>query len=373
MRALVYWSINGIGGAQRLYVMFAKALLECGFNVDILTSHRISLSHIKSIHGVDLSGVNIRMIKNLPCTNPACSLVNSTVGMQELISISSSYDLVYLDDLYLSQFIKHNGVIFYIHGYTDRRRPIAPLAKPHRMLPMAIQALGSSYDIIKRAKYLFANSYVTAYVTYRVIGILPKVLHPPVDVKLASKYRSESREDSLVSFGRLGSAKGHELVIKVLRGLKDRGIDAKAYIMGSAEDMPAKAYVANLLKLAEKMGLAKQVELILNPSIGESYSILGRSKVFIHGKPHEPFGIVVVEAMATGAVPVVPKSGGPWYDIIDRGKYGLGYSNLEEATNAAEHVLRGGYDDYALLAMRRAEEFSMEVFKGRLCESLMGN
>ncbi len=33
-------------------------------------------------------------------------------------------------------------------------------------------------------------------------------------------------------------------------------------------------------------------------------------------RPHEPFGIVVAEAMAAGAVPIVHKSGGPWIGIL---------------------------------------------------------
>jgi len=41
------------------------------------------------------------------------------------------------------------------------------------------------------------------------------------------------------------------------------------------------------------------------------YHVLGRSAAFIHVRPHEPFGIVVAEAMAAGAVPIVHKSGGP--------------------------------------------------------------
>ncbi|MFZ8838408.1 MAG: hypothetical protein ACO2PM_05620 [Pyrobaculum sp.] len=49
----------------------------------------------------------------------------------------------------------------------------------------------------------------------------------------------------------------------------------------------------------------------MNPSIDTVYHVLGRSVAFIHVRPHEPFGIVVAEAVAAGAVPIVHKSGVP--------------------------------------------------------------
>ncbi len=372
MRALIYWSISGVGGAQRLYAAFARALMECGINVDILASYGISLSKVKRDHGIDLSGVNVAVVKRLPCSNAPCGLVNSTVGVGKLTSIAGDYDLLYLDDLYLSRYIRHSGIIFYVHGYIDRTRPVAPLSKPHRMIPMAVQAMLSSYDVFRRARYLFTNSHVNAYIMHRTIGIKPSVLHPPVDTELAGRYRSRIREDAVVSFGRLGSAKGHDLAIRVVGELRRSGVDAEAYIMGSADDSTARLYVANLLRLAERLGVAKHVKFIVNPSLAEAYSVLGRSKVFIHGKPHEPFGIVVVEAMAMGAVPIVPRSGGPWYDIVEAGKYGFGYDTVNEAVDAARRIL-SNYEEYSRLVVERAGEFSYTRFRDELCRCLTTN
>ncbi|MEM2092139.1 MAG: glycosyltransferase, partial [Candidatus Bathyarchaeia archaeon] len=68
---------------------------------------------------------------------------------------------------------------------------------------------------------------------------------------------------------------------------------------------------------------------------------LSMAKVLLHTQPSEAFGMVVVEAMAAGCVPVVPRSGGPWIDILDRrqGVYGFAYRNIDEAANIIRMLL----------------------------------
>ena len=54
------------------------------------------------------------------------------------------------------------------------------------------------------------------------------------------------------------------------------------------------------------------------------------ASIYLHLKPNEHFGIAVLDAVATAAIPIVPRTGGPWIDIVEEGKYGLGYSKIEE-------------------------------------------
>jgi len=71
------------------------------------------------------------------------------------------------------------------------------------------------------------------------------------------------------------------------------------------------------------------VEVRTNLTVDEYIDILSRSKVYIHAKVGEHFGITVTEAMACGAVPVVHATGGPYTDIIDKGKYGLYFHDVD--------------------------------------------
>jgi alpha-1,2-mannosyltransferase len=97
------------------------------------------------------------------------------------------------------------------------------------------------------------------------------------------------------------------------------------------------------------------------------YHVLGRSAAFIHVRPHEPFGIVVAEAMAAGAVPIVHQSGGPWIGIVRLGRYGLGFDAEEEAVTSICRALELA-DKLRTVVVRRSYEFSYDMFKQKLKE-----
>jgi glycosyltransferase involved in cell wall biosynthesis len=49
---------------------------------------------------------------------------------------------------------------------------------------------------------------------------------------------------------------------------------------------------------------------LLNGTASFDRSLMKKSKVYFHPLPGEPFGIAIVEAMASGPIPIVPTIGG---------------------------------------------------------------
>jgi alpha-1,2-mannosyltransferase len=88
--------------------------------------------------------------------------------------------------------------------------------------------------------------------------------------------------------------------------------------------------------------------------------------------PQDHFGISVVEAMASGCVPVVHKSGGPWMDILDQqqGTYGFSYSTPKEAAKHIDMLVTREdlRSKIALRASERAQRFDKTVFMNRIAE-----
>jgi hypothetical protein len=81
--------------------------------------------------------------------------------------------------------------------------------------------------------------------------------------------------------------------------------------MGAAEDLTRLSYVRRLIILSRELGAGGRVKFLVNPSIHTVYNVLGRSTAFIHVKPYKPFGIVVAETTAAGAVLIIQDQATP--------------------------------------------------------------
>jgi len=373
MRALVYWSLGGVGGVQRFDALLTKALGELGLDVTVLMPSNVDLNTLRRYHGVDFDELrSIKVVRYgvVDCHNQYCGLLNSFVSNNVLNELARYHDLLLLDTLFLWPFRAGTRIVFYLHGaiITSKPRPVFTL-KPHRLFLHGLLGLGSRYDILtRRATRVYANSLFTAYLTENALGVRPGVLYPPIDTELIRKYAMSNREPIVSMLARFSSSKGQDFVIEAFSKAvsicgNEEGLEL--VLMGAADDLASLSYVKHLVKLSRELGISRRVRFMVNPSIDTVYRVLGRSTAFIHVRPYEPFGIVVAEAMAAGAIPIVHKSGGPWIDIVKMGRYGLGFSNEEEAALGMCRAMEIA-KELRDAVMERAREFSYEAFRNRV-------
>jgi glycosyltransferase involved in cell wall biosynthesis len=373
MRALVYWSLGGVGGVQRFDALLVKALGELGLDVTVLMPSNVDLNALRRYHGVDFGELrSIKVVRYgvVDCHNQYCGLLNSFVGNTILNELARRHDLLFLDTLFLRPFRAGTRMVFYLHGavMTSKPRPVFTL-KPHRLFLHGLLSLGSRYNVLTRkTTHVYANSLFTAYLTENALGVRPGVLYPPIDVELIRRYAVSNKEPIVSMLARFSSSKGQDFVIRAFsRAVSICGDeeDLELVLMGAADDLVSLSYVKHLMKLSRELGVGGRVRFMVNPSIDTVYRVLGRSTAFIHVRPYEPFGIVVAEAMAAGAIPIVHKSGGPWIDIVRMGRYGLGFTNEEEAALGMCRVMEiaGKLRDAVI---ERVHEFSYEVFRNKV-------
>jgi len=74
--------------------------------------------------------------------------------------------------------------------------------------------------------------------------------------------------------------------------------------------------------------------------------------------------------MAAGCVPIVSRSFVPWFEIVDKGKYGFGFDTVEELACTIDKVLTNQelYNTMQRVAIKRAKEFDVKVFGNRLVD-----
>ncbi len=209
-----------------------------------------------------------------------------------------------------------------------------------------------------------------------------RVVHPAADLKAFSPERlpapAEARRrlglpetGPLIGMvGRLQRWKGMHTLVEAMPCILERHPDARAVIVGGRHDLEPE-YEPWLRDLIARLGLQDRVWMA-----GFQADIplwMQAMDVIVHASDREPFGIVVVEAMALGKPVVAGAEGGP-REIITEGVEGL-LAPYEDAEALARQVLRY-LDDPAFAqcvgeaARRRAQDFSPEAFARRVMDVL---
>ena len=143
------------------------------------------------------------------------------------------------------------------------------------------------------------------------------------EVKPSHPWLINKDKPVILSVARLATQKNFPLLIQAFAIVRQQ-IDARLIIVG---DGPEKE---NLTNLVSQLGLEEFVSLVgfdNNP-----WSYMAASDVFALASEEEPFGLVLVEAMACG-IPIVATdalSGGP-RNILSGGKHGLLVANNDTA------------------------------------------
>lgn len=111
-----------------------------------------------------------------------------------------------------------------------------------------------------------------------------------------------------ISYGRMVKKKGFDVLLQAFRAVLDRGMQCRLTIGGDGPERSA------LLQLAEELNLGEAVNF--SGWIDDVAAFLDGGDVFVLPSLDEPFGIVVLEAMARGKAIISTKTQGP-VEVLD--------------------------------------------------------
>ena len=133
-------------------------------------------------------------------------------------------------------------------------------------------------------------------------------------------------QKTLLYVGRVVEDKGVRLIIEAMKILKEQGFnDLRLDIVGTGEE----EYVGQLKKMILDYGLSGQVNFLSQKSHEETVKLYSLYLIIVVSSIwDEPFGLVAIEAMASGCVPIVSDSGA-LTEIVEDGKNGLVFQKGE--------------------------------------------
>lgn len=115
--------------------------------------------------------------------------------------------------------------------------------------------------------------------------------------------------------GRLQPWKGHETTLRALARLRADGHDVQLLFVGGAAFGFDVGHRATLERLAGELGLAAHV--VFTGQVPSAHPYLRLTDIALNASAEEPFGIVVLEALANGVACVAVGSGGPAEILVD--------------------------------------------------------
>jgi len=195
----------------------------------------------------------------------------------------------------------------------------------------------------------------------------PSVFAPPNGKEtIRAGFRLPRESTIFCAVGTLGRGvnKRVDVSIRAMARAREQGADVSLVVCGDGEQRP------ELEMLARHLGIADRVRFLGMRS--DVPQVLAASDAFCHTAPFEPFGIVVLEAMATELPVLVPDSGGV-REAVQDGVTGFKYLPLDREALAALMVrLAKNRDLRAQIGKngRRAveERFSVRRYARRLYE-----
>ncbi len=299
-----------LGGTENYLADLSKRLAKKN-DVFVVTSQLEGTAAYEEYMGIRIYRLPSMVFKKLPSFLPPPFALPMGFGYHfSKICQKEKPDIVHLHNRFSPAF---DSVIFW-----KKLLHLPLFLNIHNSRPIGINAqtdfFGGIYDdtigrlIMKSCDRIIANSKYSLDVT--VPDDYPKarqeVIYNGIDTKMYKKKKSDVKDELgcehlLLSVGRLLPQKGLEYLIRALPGIE---ADYHYLMMGEGPEKD------NLQALVNKLGLEKRVTIMGKVPDSKKIECYSAADIFVHPSLYEPFGIVLVEAMATECAVVSTKVGG---------------------------------------------------------------
>ena len=295
--------INWCGGAEWVAINIITALKEAGHYVIILTDSPLNQEKFLRVFNRRVLA-DEQIIFPLRFFSPANYHNIYTDGIRSLI-LKSKCDI--LVDTFSNSMLPGADVTYIHHPLLRKIKQELPYWR-NKIFFLPHQSYLNCRRLEIDKNLVLANSQFTADAIKSEIGINSRVLYPSVSEEILSKNNANfnvKRANTVITVGRIANGKNLEVIPKIAKMTRN---DISFIIVGLLED--ANLYYS-LVKLTEELKVSNRVKILTDANREELKRTLLNSKLYLHPKVNEHFGISIIEGMAAGCIPIVHNSGGP--------------------------------------------------------------
>ncbi len=384
-RAAIYDPyLDTLGGGERYCLTVAEILLKNNYQVDLFWSGDNTLINKAEVRfSLDLSKLNIvsdiyefkaRNLSTIEENENLFQTITNVVNPEKInfkfkkffqkINNNRQYDVI---------FFLSDGSFPFLFGKKNFLHVQVPLIKNENNLDNILNKFKNKFYT-----NIICNSQFTAKFQNKLTNKKVLVLYPPVDIDKFDSH--QAKENIILSVGRFDNilnAKKQDILIDAFRSLvvREKINNWKLILMGGSLSEPKNN---SYLQYLEKKAANLPIEFIINPPFGVLQKQYAVSKIYwhaagfdvdenIHPENTEHFGITVVEAMASGLVPVVISKGGiP--EIVDNGVNGYLWQTIDELVTRTKNLIQNP-DTLKLMSQQsilNCQQFSKSNFEKKL-------
>lgn len=335
---VIYTDLSPCGGAERLTLATMQALSQKGVNFDLTTCIQPDMRKLENAYGSKIASI----VRKAQKVNILESIEERVI---DRITQRGTYDVTintHGDTLpYYHSSLSKNNAITYCHfpsakfhidsqnleylrdikigGFSQiydkncsNNKVLSNLSlETKQKIKKYFEFLRDRYDKLMKNTLVLTNSQYTRRAIFNAFNIDAKILYPPVDIDTFREEASRAahREDMTLVVSRIAPDKEVENAIEVARIMRGRGIGKVMVIAGNLHYYDHR-YCQELYKMIANYDLSDYISLQINISFRKLIQLMQLAKVYFHPRIDEHFGISIVEAMASGLVPVVSDIGG---------------------------------------------------------------
>ena len=287
MRLTQVMLAKGFGGGERWFVDLSLALAEAGHSVQAICHKRFTAAAMLSRHeAIEVVQVDVRGWWDLIAR---WRIEKAIAGFRPDVPHAHFARGAYLVGRVGKRLRK--PVVVTTHNYVD--------LSYYRDIDLFVTTTAD-----QRA-YLLANGIVADRVT--------TIPHFTLLQPTGSAVRHVRETATLLSFGRMVKKKGFDVLLRAFAALLRSGVAARLIIGGDGEERQALAALAAELDISEQVSFSGWID-----DVGAA---LAEADIFVLPSLDEPFGIVVLEAMAAGVPIVATRTRGPVEILSDHTAY----------------------------------------------------
>jgi glycosyltransferase involved in cell wall biosynthesis len=335
-------SLNRGGGAEKVCLTAIKALIRRDYRVKLVTVERTNWRFLEGRFGrLCRPSEEVYVMERMPIRGKSsqavftlmfflAELVFYWIRSKDAVVLNTYGDLVdsLADVSYINALPVRVTYRYPEYGFSD--------SIIWRTIVQAYSFCLRAIEKLFRSNVLLTNSTYMQIILRKCLRQDSFVVFPPVDVKRFSNIEHADRKNIVVAVSRFRVGKNLTFIPRLATHVKN--VD---FVIFGLADQASQDSIIELRREIKDLGVKNRVRILINQPFHSLVNVLASSKVFLNTQFMEGFGIAVVEAMAAGCVPIVPRDGGPWFDILEQrqGDYGFSYESVGEAAQLIERII----------------------------------